>query len=97
MNVFSQVRESGLRDEHAAMRVAHGDAMVARETRSEKNKCAQNKRALFNHPCGSNDFFVVKACTPVHMRVRKSKNSEFENKRTLVSDQFGHGESESGP
>ena len=35
MNIFSRVRESGLRDEHAAMRVAHGDAMVARETRSE--------------------------------------------------------------
>ena len=32
---FSRVGESGLRDEHAAMRVAHGDAMVARETRSE--------------------------------------------------------------
>jgi hypothetical protein len=31
------------------------------------------------------------------MRVRKSKNCEFENKRRLVSDQFGHGESESGP
>jgi hypothetical protein len=31
----SRVRESGLRDEHAAMRVDHGDAMVARETRSE--------------------------------------------------------------
>ena len=35
MNMFLRVRESGLRDEHAAMRVAHGNAMVARETRSE--------------------------------------------------------------
>ena len=35
MNIFSHIRESGLRDEHAAMRVAHGDPMVARETRSE--------------------------------------------------------------
>jgi hypothetical protein len=34
-NIFSRVRESGLRDEHAAMRVALGDAMVARETQSE--------------------------------------------------------------
>jgi hypothetical protein len=33
--MFSRVRESGLRDEHAVMRVAHGDAMVARETRSK--------------------------------------------------------------
>jgi hypothetical protein len=32
---FSRVRESGLRDEHADMRVAHGGAMVAREKRSE--------------------------------------------------------------
>jgi hypothetical protein len=35
VNIFSLVRESGLRDEHAAMRVAHVDAMVALETRSE--------------------------------------------------------------
>jgi hypothetical protein len=34
-NVFSGERESGLRDEHAAMRVAHGDAMGARERRCE--------------------------------------------------------------
>jgi hypothetical protein len=32
VNIFLRVRESGLRDEHAAMRVAHGGAMVARET-----------------------------------------------------------------
>ena len=31
MNIFSRVRESGLRDEHADMRVARGDAMVAHE------------------------------------------------------------------
>jgi hypothetical protein len=30
VNIFSGVRESGLRDKHAAMRVAHGDAMAAR-------------------------------------------------------------------
>jgi hypothetical protein len=53
------------------------------------NKCAQKKRALVNYPCGSNDFFVLKACTPVHIRVRKSKNCEFENKRRFSSDQFG--------
>jgi hypothetical protein len=35
VNIFSGVRGSGLRDEHADVRVAHGDAMVARETRSE--------------------------------------------------------------
>ena len=35
MNSFPRVRESGLRDEHAAMRVAYMDAKVARETRSE--------------------------------------------------------------
>ena len=32
---FSGERESGLRDEHVAMRVAQGDAMVAREGRCE--------------------------------------------------------------
>jgi hypothetical protein len=35
VNIFSRVCESGLRDEHTTMRVAHGDTMVARETRSE--------------------------------------------------------------
>jgi hypothetical protein len=35
VNIFSGERESGLRDEHVAMRVAHGDAMVARERRCE--------------------------------------------------------------
>jgi hypothetical protein len=35
VNIFSRVRESGLREEHAVMRVAHGGATVARETRSE--------------------------------------------------------------
>jgi hypothetical protein len=36
VNIFSGVRESGLRDQHADMRVAHGDAMVAHETQSEQ-------------------------------------------------------------
>jgi hypothetical protein len=35
VNVFSGERESGLRDEHVAMRVVHGDAMVAHERRCE--------------------------------------------------------------
>jgi hypothetical protein len=35
VNIFSGVRESGLRDEPAAMRVAHGDAMVAHERQCE--------------------------------------------------------------
>jgi hypothetical protein len=61
------------------------------------NKCAKKKRALFNHPCGSNEFFVVKACSSVHIRMRQSKNCEFGNKRRLVSDQFGHREFECGP
>jgi hypothetical protein len=94
VNIFSRVRESGLRDERAAMRVArHGCSWDAIWV----NKCAEQKHALFNHLCRSNDFFVVKACTPVHTRVRQSKNCEFENKRRLISDQVDHGESESGP
>jgi hypothetical protein len=35
VKILSRVPESRLRDEHAAVWVAHGDAMVARETRSE--------------------------------------------------------------
>jgi hypothetical protein len=97
VNVFARVRESGLPDEHAAMRGCpwgpHGCSWDAIWV----NKCAKEKRALFNHLCRSNDFFVVKACTPVHMRVRQSKNCEFQNKRRLVSDKVGHRESQSGP
>ena len=46
MNIFSGVRESGLRDEQNAMRVAHGDAMVARETQSEKISVRKKARAF---------------------------------------------------
>jgi hypothetical protein len=35
MNIFSGEHESGLRDEHVATRVAHGDLMIARERRCE--------------------------------------------------------------
>ena len=35
MDIFLRVRESGLRDEYTDMRVARGDAMVARERRCE--------------------------------------------------------------
>jgi hypothetical protein len=35
VNIFSSVRESGLCDKYTDMRVAHGDAMVARERRCE--------------------------------------------------------------
>jgi hypothetical protein len=35
VNIFSGDRESGLRDEHVAMRVTHGDTMVARERQCE--------------------------------------------------------------
>jgi hypothetical protein len=35
VNIFSGVRENGLRDEHVDIRVVHGDAMVACETQSE--------------------------------------------------------------
>ena len=45
-NIFSRVSESGLRDEHAAMRVAHGDAIVARETRTEQI-CVRKKSSRF--------------------------------------------------
>jgi hypothetical protein len=43
VKTFSGVRESGLRDEHAAVRVAHGDAMVARERQCEYNLRAKKR------------------------------------------------------
>ena len=50
VNVFLGERESGLRDEHVAIRVAHGDAMVAREQRCE-HILARKKRAHNKHLC----------------------------------------------
>jgi hypothetical protein len=47
VSIFSGERERGLRDEHVAMRVAHGDAMVACERRcvyfARKKKRINNK------------------------------------------------------
>jgi hypothetical protein len=56
----------------------------------------EKKTRFFTTRAEANDFFVVKACTPVHMHVRWLKKCEFKKKRRLVSDQFGHRESESG-
>jgi hypothetical protein len=48
VNSFSGTRESGRRDEHADMRVAHGDVMAARERRCEYISGAKNN----NYLCG---------------------------------------------
>ena len=58
MSFFSRVRESGLRDEHAAMRVAHGNTMVARETRSEKIS-VRKKSARFLTTCAEVKTFSL--------------------------------------
>jgi hypothetical protein len=49
VNIFSSVRESGLRDEYTDMRVARGDAMVARERRYEYILCAKNLYNKYLH------------------------------------------------
>jgi hypothetical protein len=51
VNIVSGVRESGLRDKHAAMRVAHGDAMVARERLYEYILRAKKKRVNNKYLC----------------------------------------------
>jgi hypothetical protein len=86
VNVFSGVRESGLRDEHADMRVAHGDAMVAHNRRPEYVWVWRKKKRVFNNWSGSNNFFVVKACTHMRVRVQQLNRFEFEYKRMLVPD-----------
>jgi hypothetical protein len=59
--------------------------------------CAGKKACVFNNPSGSNDFFVVKACTHMRVRVQQLNQFEFEQyKRRLVPDSYGHGEFESG-
>ena len=50
VKIFLGVRASGLRDEHADMRVAHGDAMAAREHRCECILRAK-KRVNNKYPC----------------------------------------------
>jgi hypothetical protein len=51
VNIFLRVRESGLRDEYADMRVAHGGAMVAREPRCKyilRAKKKDNNKYLYD-------------------------------------------------
>ena len=49
VNIFSRIRESGLRDEYTDMRVAHGDAMVACERKKKlRAKKNDNNKYLYN-------------------------------------------------
>jgi hypothetical protein len=56
LNSFSGVCESGHRDEHADMRVAYGDAMVARERRCEDILRAETNE-LKIHTCATSNRF----------------------------------------
>jgi hypothetical protein len=58
VNILSGVREIGLRDEHADMRVAHGDAMVAHERRCEYILRAK-KNELTTDTCTAPDLFYL--------------------------------------
>jgi hypothetical protein len=58
VNIFSGVRESGLRDEHAAMRVTHGDAMVAHERRCECILHAKKNEFTITTFTAPNCFFL---------------------------------------
>jgi hypothetical protein len=62
--------------------------MVARKRRSEYVLVWKKKRAFFN-PSGSYDFFVVKACTQMRVRVQQLNHFEFE--RRLAPDQSATG------
>jgi hypothetical protein len=48
--------------------------------------CAERKVCVFNEPSGSDDFFVVKACTHMRVLVQQLNHFEFEYKQRLVSD-----------
>jgi hypothetical protein len=58
VNIFSDVRESGLRDEHAAMRVAHGDAMVADMSDNVSVFCARKNELTITTFTAPNRFFL---------------------------------------
>jgi hypothetical protein len=70
------VSESGLRDEHADMRVVHGDAMVARERRCEFILHAKKKNELtMNIYATSNRFFLF--FTYPHACIRAQQPDHF--------------------
>ena len=74
VNIFSGERESGLRDEHVAMRVAHGDAMVARERRCEYILRAKKNELTINTYATSNRFFLF-FTYPTHACARNSRTT----------------------
>ncbi len=77
MNIFSRVRESGLRDEHAAMRVAHGDAMVARERRCEYILRAKKNELTINTHATRNRFFLFFTYPHACMRAQQPNHFAF--------------------
>jgi hypothetical protein len=56
--IFARVRESRLRDKHAAMRIAHGDTIVAYKTRSEYIS-VRKKSARFLTTCAEVTTFSL--------------------------------------
>jgi hypothetical protein len=79
VNIFSGERESGLPDEHAAMRVPHGDAMVAREGRCEYVLRAKKNKLTINTYATSNRFFLFFTYPYACMRAQQPNHFVFQD------------------
>jgi hypothetical protein len=71
VNSFSGVRESGHRDEHAGMRVAQANAMVAREQGCEYILRADKMRLTTYAYATSNSFSLLCVQQPSYFCVSK--------------------------
>jgi hypothetical protein len=76
---FPGVLESGLRDEHADMGVAHGDAMVARERQCKYILRAIKNESTKNVYATSNRFFLFFTYPHACMRAQQPNHFVFQN------------------
>ena len=86
MNNLSGLHESGLHDEHADMRVAHGDAMAARERRCEYISRAKKNELTITTCATSNRFFLFFTYPHACMRAQQPKKLVFQNVYKLYLD-----------
>jgi hypothetical protein len=79
VNVFSRLSESGPRDEYTNMRVALGDAMVARERRCEYILRAKKTDLTMNTYMTSNRFFLFFTSPHPCMRAQQPNHFVFQD------------------
>jgi hypothetical protein len=85
VNIFSGERESGLRDEHVHMWVAHGDAIAARERRREYILRAKKNELTITTCATRNRFFLFFTYPHACMRAQQPKKLVFQNVKKLFN------------